>query len=61
MQNVLNINEPKNMSIKMKYSLDFDDLENIKCENHRRITTLSYKFYVSISQQYSTLCVRYTN
>ena len=39
MQNVLNKNKPMNMSIKTKYSLDFDDLENIKCENHRRITT----------------------
>ena len=39
MQNEINENEPNNSSINKKYSLDFDDLENIKCENHRRITT----------------------
>ena len=39
MKNVINKNDPKNSSINTKYSLDFDDLENIKYENHRRITT----------------------
>ena len=39
MQNERNIDEPMNSWINTKYSLDFDDLENIKCENHRRITT----------------------
>ena len=39
MQNEINIDETKNRWINTKYSLDFDDLENIKCENHRRITT----------------------
>ena len=37
MQNEINIDEPKNSSINTKYSLDFDDLENIKCEIHHRI------------------------
>ena len=37
MQNEINKDETKNSSINTKYSLDFDDLENIKCENHHRI------------------------
>ena len=37
MQNEINENEPNNSSINTRYSLDFDDLEKIKCEIHYRI------------------------